>query len=61
MINFYGYKESYTDEDVEIKTVNVYQHIYSSYYGGGKRCLYNSFVGIGSKMEHRDIPIKTKK
>ena len=29
-------EETYTDEDVSLKTVNVYQHIYSSYYGGGK-------------------------
>ena len=29
-------EESYTDEDVSLKTVSVYQHIYSNYYGGGK-------------------------
>ncbi|MEN8846438.1 MAG: type I restriction endonuclease subunit R [Candidatus Arcticimaribacter sp.] len=29
-------QEAYSDEDVSLKTVNVYQHIYSSYYGGGK-------------------------
>ena len=29
-------QEIYTDEDVSLKTVNVYQHIYSNYYGGGK-------------------------
>ena len=26
----------YTDEDVRSKTVSVYQHIHSNYYGGGK-------------------------
>jgi len=29
-------KDAYTDEDVSLKTVSVYQHIYSNYYGGGK-------------------------
>jgi type I restriction enzyme R subunit len=29
-------EEAYTDEDVSLKTVKVYQHIYSNYYGGGK-------------------------
>lgn len=29
-------EEAYTDEDVSLKTVSVYQHIYSNYYGGGK-------------------------
>lgn len=29
-------QESYSDEEVGIKTANVYQHIYSNYYGGGK-------------------------
>lgn len=28
-------EEAYTDEDVSLKTVSVYQHIYSNYYGGG--------------------------
>lgn len=36
-------QESYTDDEVETKTVDVYQHIYSSYYGGGES-VYNSFV-----------------
>ncbi|MGE3301325.1 MAG: hypothetical protein AB7I39_12945 [Arcobacter sp.] len=36
-------QESYTDDEVETKTVNVYQHIYSNYYGGGES-VYNSFV-----------------
>jgi type I restriction enzyme R subunit len=26
----------YTDEDVEVKTVNVYQHVYANYWGGGR-------------------------
>lgn len=29
-------QESYSDEEVSMKTVSIYQHIYSSYYGGGK-------------------------
>jgi len=29
-------QESYTDEEVGIRTANVYQHIYSNYFGGGK-------------------------
>lgn len=29
-------QEYYSDEEVGVKTANVYQHIYSSYYGGGK-------------------------
>ncbi len=29
-------QESYTDEEVSQKTVNVYQHIFSNYRGGGK-------------------------
>ena len=29
-------QEIYTDQDVSLKTANVYQHIYSNYYGGGK-------------------------
>jgi type I restriction enzyme R subunit len=29
-------EEVYTDEEVSQKTINVYQHIYSNYYGGGQ-------------------------
>lgn len=29
-------QEIYTDEDVSLKTSNVYQHIYTNYYGGGQ-------------------------
>ena len=29
-------EESFIDEDVSLKIVSVYQHIYSSYHGGGK-------------------------
>jgi type I restriction enzyme R subunit len=29
-------QENYTDEEVGIKTANVYQHIYTNYYGNGK-------------------------
>jgi type I restriction enzyme R subunit len=28
-------QEAYSDEEVSLKTVSVYQHIYSNYYGGG--------------------------
>lgn len=28
-------QDSYSDEEVSLKTVSVYQHIYSNYYGGG--------------------------
>lgn len=33
-------ENAYSDEDVSMKTVSVYQHIYSSYYGGGNS-VYN--------------------
>jgi type I restriction enzyme R subunit len=29
-------QDIYTDEEVSTKTITVYQHIYSCYYGGGK-------------------------
>lgn len=29
-------QEVYSDEEVSLKTVSVYQHIYTNYYGGGK-------------------------
>ena len=29
-------EETFTDEDVSQKTINVYQHIFSNYYGGGQ-------------------------
>lgn len=35
-------EEAYTDEDVSLKTVSVYQHIYSNYYGGGKSVYQKS-------------------
>lgn len=35
-------EEAYTDEDVSLKTVSVYQHIYSNYYGGGKSVYQQS-------------------
>jgi type I restriction enzyme R subunit len=28
-------QDAYSDEEVSLKTVSVYQHIYSNYYGGG--------------------------
>jgi len=28
-------QEQYPDEEIDIKTLDVYQHIYSNYYGGG--------------------------
>jgi len=36
-------QKNYADEEVDSKTVEVYQHIYSNYYGGGMSS-YNSFV-----------------
>jgi type I restriction enzyme R subunit len=36
-------QEFYTDEEVGVKTANVYQHIYTNYYGGGKS-VYNKAV-----------------
>ena len=35
-------EQAYTDEDVSLKTVSVYQHIYSNYYGGGKSVYQQS-------------------
>lgn len=35
-------QEIYTDKDVEVKTVDVYQHIYSNYYGGGRSVYQKS-------------------
>lgn len=29
-------QEAYTDEEVSLKTLRVYQHIYTNYYGGGR-------------------------
>ena len=29
-------EEAYTDEEVSSKTLHVYQHVYSNYYGGGR-------------------------
>lgn len=29
-------EEAYNDDEVSQKTVNVYQHIYANYYGGGQ-------------------------
>lgn len=29
-------EQAYSDEDVTLKTLSVYQHIYSNYYGGGR-------------------------
>ena len=29
-------QDSYSDEDVSQKTINVYQHIFTNYYGGGE-------------------------
>lgn len=34
-------QESYTDEEVGIKTANVYQHIFTNYYGSGKSVYSN--------------------
>ncbi len=34
-------QEIYSDEEVEVKTSNVYQHVYTNYYGGGKSVYVN--------------------
>jgi type I restriction enzyme R subunit len=36
-------QESYPDEELDVKSLVVYQHIYSNYYGGGMSS-YNSFA-----------------
>jgi type I restriction enzyme R subunit len=36
-------EKSYLDDEVETKTVDVYQHIYSNYYGGGAS-TYNTYA-----------------
>jgi type I restriction enzyme R subunit len=36
-------EKSYLDDEVETKTVDVYQHIYSNYYGGGAS-TYNNYA-----------------
>ena len=34
-------KETYPDDEVDVKTLDVYQHIHSNYYGGGAS-IYNT-------------------
>ena len=34
-------KETYPDDEVDVKTLEVYQHIHSNYYGGGES-IYNT-------------------
>ena len=36
-------QESYHDDEVKTKTIDVYQHIYSNYYGGGAS-TYNTYA-----------------
>ena len=36
-------QESYPDEEVDTKAIDVYQHIYSNYYGGGAS-TYNNYA-----------------
>ncbi|SEH06279.1 Uncharacterised protein [Candidatus Venteria ishoeyi] len=36
-------QEYYDDDEVDVKSIEVYQHIYSNYYGGGINS-YNSFT-----------------
>jgi type I restriction enzyme R subunit len=36
-------EKSYLDNEVETKTIDVYQHIYSNYYGGGAS-TYNTYA-----------------
>lgn len=35
-------EETYSDEDVSLKTVTVYQHIYANYYGGGRSVYHQA-------------------
>jgi type I restriction enzyme R subunit len=35
-------QDAYSDEEVSLKTVSVYQHIYSNYYGGGSSVYQRS-------------------
>ena len=35
-------QEAYSDEEVSLKTVSVYQHIYTNYYGGGDSVYQHS-------------------
>lgn len=35
-------QEAYSDEEVGIKSIGVYQHIYSNYYGGGRSAYQRS-------------------
>jgi type I restriction enzyme R subunit len=35
-------EDLYTDEDVSLRTISVYQHIYSNYHGGGKSVYQQS-------------------
>lgn len=35
-------QEAYSDEEVSMKSVGVYQHIYSNYYGGGRSAYQRS-------------------
>jgi type I restriction enzyme R subunit len=35
-------EEAYNDEEVSMKSLSVYQHIYSNYYGGGKSVYQQS-------------------
>jgi len=36
-------QESYLDDEVNTKSIDVYQHIYSNYYGGGAS-TYNTYA-----------------
>jgi type I restriction enzyme R subunit len=36
-------QESYLDKEVDTKAIDIYQHIYSNYYGGGAS-TYNTYA-----------------
>ena len=40
---FYLQEVSYPEDEVNTKTIDVYQHIYSNYYGGGAS-TYNTYA-----------------
>ena len=35
-------EDAYSEVDVELKSINVYQHIYTNYFGGGKSVYQQS-------------------
>jgi type I restriction enzyme R subunit len=40
-------QESFTDEELILKTANVYQHIFTNYYGNGRSVYGKGFKFTG--------------